>query len=86
MALRRSREQERLGETQRACANQAEEYTLLALRTTDPVVREGAWQMAAASNRNAGQTLLESLMDPDNEVTPAMRAARQALRGGRLIN
>ncbi|MGC4954278.1 hypothetical protein ACLQ2P_13785 [Actinomadura citrea] len=83
MALRRSRgEQERLSETQQACGTQAEEYSLLALRTTDPIVREGAREMAAASNRNAGQTLLESLMDPDNKVTPAMRAARQALQDG----
>ncbi|SNR51822.1 hypothetical protein [Actinomadura mexicana] len=83
MALRRSRgEQERLSETQQACGTKAEEYTLLALRTTDPIVREGARQMAAASNRNAGQTLMESLADPDNEVTPEMRAARQALQDG----
>ncbi|MGI5203952.1 hypothetical protein ACQEU6_20535 [Spirillospora sp. CA-108201] len=83
MTSRRDREEAaRVSAGQQASGTRAEEYTLLALRTTDPVVREGAREMAAASNRSAGQTLLESLTDPRNEVTPAMRAARQALRDG----
>ena len=79
---RRRREQERLSEFQRACGNRAEDYTLLALRTDDPVVRAGARQMAEVSNRSAGQTLWESLVDPRNASTPAMQRARQALRDG----
>lgn len=84
MTSRRDREEEaaRVSAAQQASGTKAEEYTILALNTTDPIVRAGAWEMAAVSNRSAGQTLLESLTDPENKVTPAMRAARQALRDG----
>ncbi|GAA4303461.1 hypothetical protein ACFQY7_50220 [Actinomadura luteofluorescens] len=79
---RAEEEQRRLAETQRACGNKAEDYILLALRTSNPVVEAGAWQAAKVSNRQAGQTLVESLNDPRNKVTPEMRVAREALRDG----
>ncbi|GAA2252710.1 hypothetical protein GCM10010402_04850 [Actinomadura luteofluorescens] len=85
MASRRRRaeeEEKRLADTQRACGNKAEDYTLLALRTYNPVVEAGAWQTAVVSNRQAGQTLVESLNDPRNKITPEMRVARAALRDG----
>jgi hypothetical protein len=79
---RERREKERLAEMQRACGTQAEELRLLALRTTDPALRAGAIAAAEVSNRQAGQTLAESVADPRNKPTAAMRAARKALRDG----
>ncbi|WP_141578099.1 hypothetical protein [Actinomadura sp. WMMA1423] len=79
---RERRDREILAEIQRNCGNQAENLNLLGLRTTDPALRAGAFAAAEVSNRQAGQTLAESLADPRNKPTEAMRAARRALRDG----
>ncbi|NDU71618.1 hypothetical protein GWI34_03110 [Actinomadura sp. DSM 109109] len=82
MRSRRDQEAQRLKEIQDACAAEAKEYEALAERATDPIVRAGAEDMAAMKKRQAGQTHTEAMTDPENTLTPMMRAARQALKDG----